>query len=142
MTFMSKDGSGLAGLKGYNKLGGIGKQMNMTCITLQKVFDDRNIKHVDYISLDIEGSELEALKSIDFSKTAIDIFTIEMNNPQVNKFMKTHGYIHKMQLHEDGVFIHETATQKLQWIDAYLAQSNFATYNATIYHNIVAIPKY
>jgi len=149
MTFMSNHGGGMTGLKDFNKLNNAGTELNMECTTLQKVFNERNINHIDYISLDIEGSELQAthsvlqaLQSIDFDQTQIDIFTIEMNNKKVNEFMNAKGYIHKMQLHEDAVFIHQAATQKLLWIDDYLNRSNLETYDASEYHNIVAIPIY
>ena len=33
--------------------------------------------HIDYFSLDVEGSELEILKTIPFEKVTIDILTIE-----------------------------------------------------------------
>ncbi|CAA6820133.1 MAG: FkbM family methyltransferase [uncultured Sulfurovum sp.] len=49
-----------------------------------KVFKDiverENIKQIDYLSLDVEGHELNVLKGIDFNKVRINILTIE-NNP-------------------------------------------------------------
>jgi FkbM family methyltransferase len=46
----------------------------------KNIMADENINHIDYLSLDVEGHELNVLKGIDFSKVKIDVLTIE-NNP-------------------------------------------------------------
>ncbi len=50
-----------------------------------KVFKDtiekENITHIDFLSLDVEGHELNVLKGIDFSKVRINVLTIENNPP-------------------------------------------------------------
>jgi hypothetical protein len=38
-----------------------------------------DVSHVDYLSLDIEGPELQVLEAIDFSQVSIDIMTIEIH---------------------------------------------------------------
>lgn len=54
--------------------------------------------NIDYISIDTEGSELEIIKSIDFSKWNIKIFTIEFNGKEywnrteMDNIMKNQGY--------------------------------------------------
>lgn len=62
---------------------------------LAKILSERNIKEVDYCSIDVEGSELEILKSIDFNNVKFGIFTIEdpYNNPDVKKIMETNGFV-------------------------------------------------
>ena len=41
-------------------------------------------RHVNYLSLDIEGAELSALRGVDWSSTTIDVMTVE-NAKQVSK---------------------------------------------------------
>lgn len=70
-----------------------------------------NIKHIDFLSLDVEGGELEVLKSIDFNKFSFSLLTIETINENVRdiitKFMKEKGYkIYVKTLH-DTLFIPE-----------------------------------
>ena len=56
-----------------------------------------NRTHIDYFSLDVEGRELEVLRTIPFDKLNISIFTIEFLHGKEGKnayleFMKTVGY--------------------------------------------------
>lgn len=51
-------------------------KINIIPITLSKVIKDSNIKHFDFLSLDVEGHELEVLQSWDFS-VPIDLILIE-----------------------------------------------------------------
>lgn len=47
--------------------------------TLQSILDEHNVNKIDFLSLDVEGYELEALKGLDFSKTDIRFLLIEVN---------------------------------------------------------------
>ena len=50
---------------------------------------EENISHetkIDYISIDIEGGELNVLKSIDFEKYSIKVISVENNSPDKNNF--------------------------------------------------------
>ena len=40
-----------------------------------------DVKHVDYFSLDVEGTELEILETIDWQAVQIDVLTIEYAVP-------------------------------------------------------------
>jgi FkbM family methyltransferase len=47
--------------------------------TLMNILNKHNINHIDFMSIDIEGNELEIIKSIDLDKIFIDVITIENN---------------------------------------------------------------
>lgn len=53
-----------------------------------------NVKHIDYLSLDVEGVELDVLKTIDFNKYKFSIMTIENNEKEnvLEDFMRLKGY--------------------------------------------------
>lgn len=63
-------------------------------------------KHIDFLSIDTEGSELNILKTIDFNKYYIDIITVENNfaESQLEKFLETKGYKLITQLEADFLF--------------------------------------
>ena len=47
------------------------------------VFREIGLKHVDYLSLDIEGSEPNAIQGADFGHTPIEIINIEGHGPEM-----------------------------------------------------------
>ena len=67
-----------------------GRRVTMTCRTLQEVVDQHSVRHVDFLSLDIEGHELQALGGLNFSKTTVDIIIVE--NPDVEAMLLQLGY--------------------------------------------------
>lgn len=44
-----------------------------------------NIKHIHYLSIDVEGAEYEVIKSINFNKVFIDVIGFENNYPDVSE---------------------------------------------------------
>lgn len=93
--------------KEIEKLGGERKIITVPVCTLQSLLDTYSLNDIDYCSIDTEGSELNVLKSIDFTKTNISIFTIE-NNYQttiVKDYLEQKGYVLHCKLKWDDVFI-------------------------------------
>ncbi len=74
--------------------------------TLKNIFDAQEIKKIDLAIIDVEGSEIDLLDGIDFSKVDIDLFCIETYNfKRLDEFMKKKDYIYIKKLHkEDYVF--------------------------------------
>jgi FkbM family methyltransferase len=69
-----------------NQNGGTIVKSKIICYTFNELLEKYNIKHVDFCSIDTEGSELDILKSIDIAKFDITFFSIE-NNFQESKFV-------------------------------------------------------
>ena len=62
-------------------------QLNMT--TLQQLLNKYKLYNIDYLSLDVEGSELQVLKGIDFKKSNIKLIGVEINyNEDKNDIFK------------------------------------------------------
>ena len=51
---------------------------------LETIFDENNISHVHYLSIDVEGGEFEVIKSINFDKVFIDVIGFENNYNDVS----------------------------------------------------------
>ena len=65
--------------------------------TMQSILDETNIHKIDLFSLDVEGHELNVLKSIDFSKNIINVILVEMLNTnneleKIRDFLKEKNY--------------------------------------------------
>ncbi len=73
---------------------------------LSNILEQNKITQVDYCNIDVEGGEISVLKSIDFSKVLIKIFTIENNygSPLVGKYLSQFGYKFITKLGEDEVY--------------------------------------
>lgn len=68
--------------------------IKVNCLPFMKLLEYHGIKHIDYLSIDTEGGELEILKSIDFDKVTIDVIDVEnnYNDPRFSEFLQTKGY--------------------------------------------------
>jgi len=53
------------------------KKLNM--VTLQELCDKYNLSKIDYLSLDVEGSEFKVLQGINFEKLDIKLIGVEIN---------------------------------------------------------------
>jgi FkbM family methyltransferase len=87
-------------------------EVKVPCYSLNTFFAKYNIDSVSFISIDVEGYELEVLKGIDFDKVTIDCFLIENNtfepygSEPIREFLKSKGYIFHTRIYcADDVFV-------------------------------------
>jgi len=63
---------------------------------LETIFDENNISHINYLSIDVEGAEFEVIKSINFDKVFIDIIGFENNfmdaSIPIIKYLENKGF--------------------------------------------------
>jgi len=69
--------NGLSGVDGYNKCSQGYKKIEMEQRSLESIFDEYGIKKVDYLSIDVEGYEMNVLRGIDFSRVEIRLIGVE-----------------------------------------------------------------
>ena len=64
------------------------------CFSLKTIMKAIGVSHVDYFSLDVEGGELDVLKSINFNELDIKTFSIERSaqKNEIKSLMKSSGY--------------------------------------------------
>lgn len=98
-----------------------GSKLEIHCGPLQHYLDALGIHHVDFWSLDVEGSELNVLKTVDFDRTLIDVIIAESDNrlrdlPEfqqkvrdVRIFLQSKGYLmlSSVKVHKSDVFLHK-----------------------------------
>ena len=68
--------------------------------------DKHNIRNVDFLSIDTEGSELDILSTLDFSKYNIDVITIEdnYNDSELINFFEQRDYSLVEKIECDKIF--------------------------------------
>lgn len=75
---------------------------------IMDVFAEAGMAHINYFSLDVEGAEIDILRTIDFSQVRIDLFTIEANSDKfqaLRDLLEPHGYDFLGALGVDGFFV-------------------------------------
>ena len=75
--------------------------------TFADILEKNNIKKVDFLSIDIEGGELAALKGIDFESVIIENILIESRNiEEINDYLSKYNFSQIKKLtHHDYLFI-------------------------------------
>lgn len=90
------------------------------CTTLQHTLDRVGVRVVDFLSLDVEGHELEVLRGVDWERTRVNVMSIEVSPGSVGgieTFLAGVGYRRHFPqldeastkrglLQEDAVFLH------------------------------------
>ena len=74
---------------------------------LQSLLDFHCITHIDLLTIDTEGSELEVLKGINFQTTQVSCIVIERNyeSGRIPKLLKSNGFTRLMALAWDDIYI-------------------------------------
>lgn len=77
---------------------------------METICDEHNIKHVNYLSIDVEGGEMEVIKSINFDKMFIDVIGFENNYPDTSvaivTYLKSKHYV-MLKQYDDIFMIHK-----------------------------------
>jgi len=94
------------------QLGGNRTIIEMEGVTITSVCNEIGEYKFDFMSLDVEGGELEVLKGIDFNKIKIDVIVIENNYPDsfgdIKKLLFDKGYFIYGTACIDVIFIHKS----------------------------------
>lgn len=76
---------------------------------------------IDYLSLDIEGAELQVLQSLNFEEVDIKVISIETNKigkvfdgsiTQLDYLLRRNGYVKHMRLNIDSIYVKKSILEK------------------------------
>jgi FkbM family methyltransferase len=93
------------------------RTIKMTTISLNDLLAENNApSFMEYLSIDTEGSELEILKHLDFSKYAFGRIDVEHNHveprrTELNKLLTSNGYKFLKENDVDDCYIHSSLCQ-------------------------------
>lgn len=62
--------------------------------TLQELLEQHNVQHISLLSIDTEGTELDVLRGIDFSRTTIELILIEdwQRDSKIHRYLRKNGF--------------------------------------------------
>ena len=109
-----------------NHLGNIGnytvdKTVKLKTKTLTTILNEAHApKYIDYMSLDVEGSELEVLKGMDFSQYIVGYIGVEHNfqepaRSNIRTFLQSKGYLYARWNKFDDEFMHVSLAGIYAW---------------------------
>jgi FkbM family methyltransferase len=85
--------------------------VELTTVTLDDLLSRAGAPpFIHFISMDIEGAELEALRAFPFDKHRVGAWAIEHNREEpkrtmIQEFLASHGYRHVHEYHQDDFFV-------------------------------------
>ncbi|MGH3960805.1 MAG: FkbM family methyltransferase [Terriglobia bacterium] len=81
----------------------------VSCYRIDTVLNDSGVQIVDYLSIDVEGAELEVLRGIDFERVHVNVIGIEHNHrfSEVYDLLTTSGFEYHGMLFYDEIFVHK-----------------------------------
>jgi FkbM family methyltransferase len=88
-----------------------GRSVTLTTTTLDDILARRSIPaFIHYISLDIEGAELEALKGFPFGKYRVGALSVEHNSEEpkrteIQRLLASHGYRRVHSWYQDDFYL-------------------------------------
>lgn len=90
-----------------NKGAGSCKSTQVYGYVLNNLLEKYNFLEIDFLSLDIEGGELEVLKSINFNKFHFRILAVEnhFDKKDMEAFLKSNGFIFAQRVGLDDIYV-------------------------------------
>ncbi len=88
--------------------------MPVNCFKLNDILKCNNINHVNYLSIDTRGSELEILQDIDFDQIRIDVITVnDCNRDQAFlKVLQEKGFNFVRRFEDDVLYVNKNFNPK------------------------------
>lgn len=75
------------------------KLQRVSCMPLSFILEDAGFSNYDFFTLDVEGGELEVLRTINFSKVSFGVMVVELNvhnqhsHAKIEELLGSHGYM-------------------------------------------------
>lgn len=83
------------------------REIEVECLTFAMMAEKFGIHEVDFLSLDIEGGELDILKSIDFERTPVRAISVENNyyTRDIRDYLESQGFIYLGTFRVDEIYL-------------------------------------
>lgn len=84
------------------------REIEVECLTFPMMIEKFGIDNIDFLSLDIEGGELDILKSIDFETTPVKIISVENNyfRDDIRDYLEGKGFIYVGTFKVDEIYLY------------------------------------
>ena len=91
------------------------KKVGVDAIDINTLFSDNNVTNIDYLNIDLEGLDEQALLDLDFNRVKIHLIAIEdylfninpVNQSKITTCMLKNGYIFMAKAGPTSIFVRE-----------------------------------
>jgi FkbM family methyltransferase len=82
--------------------------LTVPCRRIDSVLDERGVRTVDYLSVDVEGAERQVLEGLDFARIRVNVVGVESSPsfPDVYRLLTAAGFEYQGLLFFDEIFVH------------------------------------
>jgi FkbM family methyltransferase len=98
--------------------GGRTREVDVPLMTLDEILKDVR-QPIDFLSLDVEGSELAALRGLDLQRFAPRVLVIEDNSGGANRLVAEHlaryGYVERFRVEQNAFYAHRDDGREFGW---------------------------
>lgn len=98
---------------------------------LSDIFKEQNISYIDFFSLDVEGGELDILKTIDWNKISMYLICIELDdnnldrNNECRKILSENGFIFQVKMCINEFWVNPNYFRKDLLFDTSIKKNKF-----------------
>ena len=78
------------------------------CVPISMLLNMLRVRHINFFSLDVEGAELEVLKTIDFKRVQFDVICMEGHSSETHQILIDHGYLMVEDIGLNRWYIHHS----------------------------------
>ncbi len=80
--------------------------IDVNCYRLNGLLKKHSINHIDFLSIDTEGGELDILKSINFDTFSIDVICVEVHHKdgKIRQFLENKGFVFLKTIGVDEIY--------------------------------------
>jgi len=102
--------------KSFKAFTGYDKQIPTKVRTINSLLEENKVKKVDYVTIDIEGTELDAMRGFDLKKYCPDLLIIEAITPgrktAMISYMQENGYVYVKPSGSNYIFCKTQSAKK------------------------------
>ncbi|MEM9045985.1 MAG: FkbM family methyltransferase [Pseudomonadota bacterium] len=94
----------------------IGEVIQVDVVTLAELLDKHNLRSIDYLSLDVEGAEMEILSDFPFANYRIDALTVEnrLDSEELPELLSANGFHRIEAVGVDDIYVSDPVLERLR----------------------------
>jgi FkbM family methyltransferase len=105
-------------LKRIHKEGGVVRTIEVPLVSLNSLLEDHR-KEIDFVSIDVEGREMDVLQGFDLQRFRPRVLVIEDNSngadTSVKEWLGLHGYLERFRCEHNVFYTHKDDKGSFRW---------------------------